>query len=268
VKSENLPRLESLGDDLLKTTPWQRWQPFAMPYLYAGAFIVAWQERWFCWSAAFLVLVFSATSTSTHDVLHGSLGLGRKITEISLFFLGAPILESGHAYRLTHLHHHTVFPREDDLEGAAAYMPMWKVLLLGPTFLPRLWLWAYRKTENQPGQRRWLIFEALLPFAGLAVGLLLLPTVPGVLAYVLAVLLSSWFYPLFAVHLPHRGFGNQCWNQAWTLRGRLIPRLFRPLAFHLEHHLYPRVPSHNLAKLAERLEPSLRERNVRQIHVP
>jgi beta-carotene hydroxylase len=96
----------------------------------------------------------------------------------------------------------------------------------------------------------------------------MLPVSPAVFAYAVAVIVSSWFYPLFAVHLPHRHFGEDRISHAWTLRGQLIPRLFLPLAFHLEHHLYPMVPSHNLPLLAKRLEPYLRSRGVRLLHVP
>ena len=161
-----------------------------------------------------------------------------------------------------------MFPSDEDIEGQAAHMPMWQVLISGPAFLPRLWLWAFQKSARLRAQRRWLLIELLLPVEAIALGLALLRWESGLLAYGVAVLISSWFYPLFAVHLPHLGFGERRVNQAWTLRGRLIPRLFRPLAFHLEHHLYPAVPSHNLPVLAQRLELYLGEQAIRLIHVP
>jgi len=266
--NDGLPRLEALGSDLLATNRWQKVQPLVMPYAWATLFMLAWHLGFRFVSFGCLILVFSATSTSTHDVVHGSLDLDRKWTERLLFLLGAPILESGHAYRATHLEHHRIFPSHEDLEGEAAHLPVWRVLLEGPTFLPRIWLWAWRKANHHPIQRRWLLAEPLLPICGLGIGWLLLPLTSAVIAYVVAVLISSWFYPLFAVHLPHRHFGEDRISHAWTLRGRLIPRLFLPLAFHLEHHLYPMVPSHNLPLLAERLEPYLRTRGVRLLHVP
>ncbi len=267
-RREGLPSIQTLGLDLLITNRFQRWQPIAMPAIWAACFMLAWHWGFFVLSFASLVLAFSASSTSTHDVLHGSLGLKRIQTEWLLFMLGAPILESGHAYRLTHLEHHRSFPSDDDIEGEAAHMPVWRVLLAGPTFLPRLWIWAWRKSHGLPRQRRWLVIEALLPVFGLVAGRLALPWTSSILAYVVTVMISSCFYPLFAVHLPHRHFEDSRLKQAWTLRGRLIPRLFRPLAFHLEHHLYPMVPSHNLPLLAERLEPYLLSQGVRLLHMP
>lgn len=134
----------------------------------------------------------------------------------------------------------------------------------GPAFLPRLWLWAWRRTGRHPDQRRWLLIEACLPLLGFALGALS----PNVMAYTVTVLLSSWFYPLFAVWLPHRHFEEEPARQSRTFRGWLMPRLFLPLAYHLEHHLYPMVPSHNLPELARRLEPTLRERGAEIVRVP
>lgn len=48
-------------------------------------------------------------------------------------------------------------------------------------------------------------------------------------------------------------------TQTRTLRGTLVPALFMELIYHLEHHLYPQVPSHRLATLAGRLDPFLAE---------
>ena len=265
---EGLPRIGELGEDLLASTAWQRWQPALMPLLWAIGFMVAWHFHIYWVTALCLVMAFSASSTSTHDVVHGSLGIARRETEWLLFFLGAAILESGHAYRFTHLEHHRIFPSHEDLEGEAAHMPVWRVLLEGPTFLPRIWFWAWGKASRKPTQRRWLLVEAALPMAFLLMAWLVLPWSSAPMAYWVAAIVASWFYPLFAVHLPHRHFGESRLSHAWTLRGRLIPRLFLPLAYHLEHHLYPMVPSHNLPRLAERLEPHLRERGVRLLHVP
>lgn len=105
-----MPSVHEIEADLRRTSFWQRWVPFAMPWLWAAGFVALWPTAWRWGCVPCLVLVFSACSTSTHDVVHGSVGLNRRTTEWLLFLLGAPILESGHAYRLTHLEHHRIFP--------------------------------------------------------------------------------------------------------------------------------------------------------------
>jgi beta-carotene hydroxylase len=57
-------------------------------------------------------------------------------------------------------------------------------------------------------------------------------------------------------------------TQARTVRGRLVPALFLELTYHLEHHLYPQVPSHHLPELARRLDPVFRSAGVRPLAVP
>jgi len=57
-------------------------------------------------------------------------------------------------------------------------------------------------------------------------------------------------------------------TQTHTLRGRIIPAIFLELTYHLEQHLYPQVPSHNLRELARRLDPFLVEAGVTPVAVP
>jgi phytoene dehydrogenase-like protein len=75
--------------------------------------------------------------------------------------------------------------------------------------------------------------------------------------------LARWVYPLLTVYLPHHAYGDTPLTQTRTLRGRVLPALFLELTYHLEHHLYPQVPSHHLAELARRLDPYLTAAGVR-----
>jgi beta-carotene hydroxylase len=263
-----LPRLDALGADLLVTTRWQCWLACARPVVGVLAYVVAALLGWW-WTTPFIVfLIFVAIVTVTHDVVHGSLGLTPRQTEWALFFFGAILLESGHAYRTTHLQHHRVFPGPDDPEGDPARMSFWRAVLHGPLFLPRLWWWAYRRNRGRPGQRRWLLLEAAWALAVPVAGLLLWRWTPLVLVYAVLAMVGSWVYPLLTVHLPHHDYGDTPLTQTGTLRGRVIPALFLELTYHLEHHLYPGVPSHHLAELSRRLEPTFRAAGVRPRRVP
>ena len=122
--------------------------------------------------------------------------------------------------------------------------------------------------DDRPGQRLWLLAEALWAVTVAGAGLLLWPWTPAVLVYVLLVVVGSWVYPLLTVHLPHHGYGDHPLTQTGSLRGRIIPALFLELTYHLEHHLYPAVPSHYLAELSRRLEPFFRQAGVQPRRVP
>ncbi len=263
-----LPSLEDLGTDLLATTPRQRLWALARPFLGLLAYCVVIRLGGWYVAPILVFLIFVAVVTVTHDIVHRCLGLGQRQTDWALFVMGAFLLESGHAYRATHQQHHRLFPQDDDPEGEPAKHCFWRAILAGPTFLPKLWWWAYRRAQNDPLQRRWLLAEAAFSLIAAAVALVLRQTMPALLFYVALVIVGSWVYPVLTVHLPHRHYGDTPLTQTHTLRGRFIPALFLELTYHLEHHLYPQVPSHNLALLSHRLDPFLEAAGVRPWHVP
>jgi fatty acid desaturase len=257
------PKPPALGADLTVTTRRQRIVALARPYLgVVGFAAVAWRGWW--WLAPVVMFgIFVAVVTVTHDVVHRTLGLGRRPTEWALFLLGAVLLESGHAYRITHTQHHRLFPSDEDPEGYPANLSFLGAVLYGPVFLVRLWWWAFGRSRGDRRQRAWLLAEACLPFGALAAGVLLWPVAPGVLAYAVMAVVGSWVYPLLTVYLPHHDYGDTPLTQTRTMRGRVIPAIFLELTYHLEHHLYPQVPSHHLAELARRLDPFLTASGVR-----
>jgi beta-carotene hydroxylase len=247
-----LPTLDELGRDLLTTTPRQRQVALMRPFVGLALCIMAAALGLWALTPVIVFLIFVAVVTVTHDVVHGCLGLSRRQTDLTLLAMGAVLMESGHAYRATHRQHHTHFPADDDPEGYPAKIGLIGAILYGPFFLVRLWVWALRR---RPDQRGWLMVEAAIPFGVLVAGVLLLPLTPAVLWYWVMAQVGSWVYPLLTVYLPHKDYGDTPLTQTHTLRGHIIPVLFLELTYHLEHHLYPQVPSHHLAELARRLDP-------------
>ncbi len=262
------PRLTSLGRDLLRTTRKQQALALLRPFLGVTAFAGA-MHYGLWWLAPLIVFaIFVAIITVTHDVVHNALGLGPRATDLALFALGAVLLESGHAYRATHRQHHRVFPGPDDPEGDPARLTLPAAVLASPLFLPRLWCWALHRSRNRRGEQLWLLAEAAFALGFLAGSILLLPLTRAPLLYAVLVIVGSWTYPVLTVHLPHRHYGDTPLTQTHTLRGRIVPALFLELTYHLEHHLYPQVPSHNLPELARRLDPFFEAAGVKPIRVP
>jgi beta-carotene hydroxylase len=257
------PALDDLGTDLLTTRRGQRRLALARPAIGVAAYVLA-AALGFWWLTPLIMFgIFVAVVTVTHDVVHRSIGLGPRAGECALFLCGLVLLESGHAYRATHLQHHRTFPSADDPEGYPAHLRLVGAACYGPVFLVRLWWWAYRRADRGP-QRRWLLTEAAAPALVIAAGVALLPVTPLLLLWYAAMaVVGSWVYPLLTVYLPHHDFGDTPLTQTRTLRGRVIPAVFLELTYHLEHHLYPQVPSHQLAELGRRLDPFLAASGVR-----
>lgn len=261
-----MPTLPELGDDLLITTAWQRRRALLRPYLGVLAFgLAAWAGWW--WLTPVIVFgVFVAVVTVTHDVVHRTLGLSEKRSDWWLFLLGLVLLESGHAYRMTHRQHHRLFPSPEDPEGYPANLSFIGAVCYGPVFLVRLWVWSFARADRRG--RAWLVVEAAAPILAVTGGIVVWPVAPGLLVYAVMAIVGSWVYPLLTVYLPHHDYGDEPLRQTRTLRGRVIPAIFLELTYHLEHHLYPQVPSHNLAELARRLDPYLASAGVRPVRVP
>lgn len=262
---EPLPTLATLGVDLLTTSPRQRRWALLRPFVGVFAFAAVVRFDWWLLTPLVMFLIFVAVVTATHDIVHNALGLGKRATDVALFALGAVLLESGHAYRLTHLQHHRVFPGPDDPEGEPAKASFLRAVLAGPLFLPRLWRWALRRSRG--AERVWLIAEATWFLLAVLAAVASWPSAPGFSLYVFLAMVGSWVYPLLTVHLPHHDYGDTPLTQTRTLRGVVIPKLFLELTYHLEHHLYPQVPSHHLPELSRRLEPVFRAAGVDPVRV-
>lgn len=260
----DLPTLAELGHDLLTTTPFQCFISLIRPFICVGLYTLFATLGWWPLAVLALMLLFITIVASAHDLVHQTLGLPRWLNGIMLALIGMLVLESGHAYRVTHLQHHRRFPHDDDPEGDPARMSFWRSILEGPIFLFRLWLWAWR---HAPEERGWLLLEAGWFVGFILAGLSLWPQSPTLLIYAGLVIAGSWVYPLSTVHLPHNVNGENVLLQTYTLRGHIIPKLFLELTYHLEHHLYPAVPSHHYAELARRLEPYLQRAGVEPVRV-
>jgi fatty acid desaturase len=263
----NRPTLAELGADLLVTTRRQRLSALCRPYAGLLLFAAAVWLRWWWLTPVIVFGVFVAVVTVTHDVVHRTIGLSARATDWALLAMGLVLLESGHAYQATHTQHHRLFPHPDDPEGRPAELTLVGALCDGPVFLIRLWRWSYRRARGRGRARGLLLAEAAAPIAVLCGGILAWPYTPGVLVYAVMVIVGSWVYPLLTVYLPHHGYGNTPLTQTRTLRGRVIPAIFLELTYHLEHHLYPQVPSHHLPELARRLETYFAANGVRPVHV-
>jgi fatty acid desaturase len=266
--TETMPSLGDIGGDLLATSRRRRRVALVRPYTGVLIFVLVAYLRWWWFTPLVMFAIFVMVVTVTHDVVHRSIGLDRRRTDLALFFMGLVLLESGHAYRITHLQHHRLFPSDDDPEGYPANLSFAGAVVYGPVFLARLWLWSFRRSGDDVRTRRWLVAEGAMPFLVLGAGILLASRAPGMLAYAIMAIVGSWVYPLLTVYLPHHRYGESPLTQTRTLRGRIIPAIFLELTYHLEHQLYPQVPSHRLPELARRLDPYLRRAGVRPVKVP
>ncbi|MFN8041499.1 MAG: fatty acid desaturase [Acidimicrobiales bacterium] len=249
-----LPRLADLGADLLHVSRCQQAVVLLRPVVLIGAYAAAARAGWWHLALVLLVAVFPAMVAAIHDLLHRSLGLGPRANRWWLSVLGILVLQSGHAIQATHAAHHRRFPAADDPEAYVSRMSIPRAILEGPVYPVRLWAWA----RCQPTSPRRRILGETAGHVVLGVGCLVaIPISPIPFVYAAAMCLACSLFPAVSVNLLHREGAPDELAGTRTVHGVVLPLVTLGSGYHLEHHLYPRVPSPHYGRLARRLRPVL-----------
>ena len=258
-----LPPLADLGTDLLRITPAQRWTTLAVPFASVAAYAAFARAHWWPPAVACLMyLSFATYGSISHDLVHRTLGVPRRVNECFLTAVELLAFRSGHAYRLVHLHHHARFPHDDDLEGAAAKMSFWRTVGEGILFQPKVMVWAIAKH----GRTHRLVVIEIVAATVLLVGCFAVwpwTSIPAV--YAALMVAGGWAIPLATSYIPHNADGRSALTQTKLFRGRVASVIALEHLYHLEHHLYPMVPHHNWPTLAKRLDPYFRDAGLTPI---
>ncbi|MFL5330352.1 MAG: fatty acid desaturase family protein [Gemmataceae bacterium] len=259
----DLPTLAELGPDLTRISPMQKCVTIALPFLAVAAYGLF--AALGCWPLAIGcigVFAFVSYGSTSHDLVHNNLGLSRRLNQALLSVIELLGLRSGHAYRLAHLHHHRAFPNDDDVEAAAARASLLGALLDGTTRQFRIWLWALQRSGPD---RLAILAEGLGCVAIAGAAIISWAITPAPLVWVILVVLGSWTFPLLTVYLPHDAAGPDELHRSLRFRGKVTDFIFRSHFYHLEHHLYPKVPHHHWRELAERLDPFLDRAGIKPV---
>lgn len=247
------PVLSDLGTDLLQLTKWQVARTISLPFIaFLTYFLLAFYGYWILAFFSLVIMSFVTYGSTSHDLVHRNLGLNRQTNDILLSIIEAISLRSGHAYQLVHLHHHARYPHEDDIEAEASKMSLIRAILEGFVFQFRIYAWALK---NPRGRKNWIIAEGIIVFLIILGSIIVLPItfIPGV--YVSLMIAGSWIIPLVTSYVPHTPKASDPVHQTRLFRGIVFRLIAFDHLYHLEHHLYPKVPHQNWPLLAQRLDP-------------
>ena len=166
-----------------------------------------------------------------------------------MFGLSLLMMNSMHVVQVTHLHHHKHCLNEYDVEGHCAKMPFYEAILYGPLFTIYMHKNAWKLGSQY--QRKWIALEVtgeiiFLIFA-LTSGILILEI------FVLLMLLANCLTGFFCVWLVHYGCDG-IKKVSRTMRSSIVNKITMNMLLHVEHHLFPQVPTYNLGKLAQRID--------------
>jgi beta-carotene hydroxylase len=259
----DLPPADEVAADLIRITPLRRIWSLTLPFVWFALYFVFASLGW--WPAAVACLVclsFISYGSISHDLVHGNLGLSRRVNDFFLSLIELLCLRSGRAYRLAHLHHHAIYPDADDIEGAAADMPLWRTIVEGVIFQPKIWLWAVQqRTREGPT----ILAEGCACLLLIAASIALWPITPVFFVYVVLMIMGSWIIPLITSYIPHEPHAASPLLQTRLFRGRVASIIAVEHLYHLEHHLYPSVPHHHWPALAKRLDPFFARAGVKPV---
>ena len=218
-----------------------------LPFLLAARTAFAFDVPLVPWLAS--AYFFLAGLRVVHDAFHDNLALPRPASHALLGALSAVMLGSMHAVRITHLQHHRDCLGPDDVEGQTARRSALGAIGAGLAFPFRLHHAAWRRAS---GADRLFIAGELLLTAALLV-LAAAQVSAQVTHHVVLMVIAQALTGFFAVWTVHHDVDEER-QVARTLRHRVKSALALGMFFHLEHHLFPRVPTCHLPQLAERLD--------------
>lgn len=219
-----------------------------LPWLAASLFAAA-RGIWpLAWVGSFML--FLTGLRLVHNAYHYAVGLPRPATEWVMFAMSLVMQCSMHAVKVNHLRHHRYCMSDEDVEAMSVRLSGWQAILIGPWFPLRLHAKALE--VGTTAERRWIAAELLAN----AIWLLLVFGVWNVAAlqyHVVAMLIGECLTAFFAVWTVHHGCEDGA-PIARSLRRPWMSRLAYGMFFHLEHHLFPRVPTCHLEMLAHRID--------------
>jgi fatty acid desaturase len=164
------------------------------------------------------------------------------------------MLASMHAVQVTHLHHHRHCLDDEDSEGATSKLSWWRAVLLGPLFIIRLHVSAWRLAGRR--KQAWVAAELVAIILILAWVCCVADSV-ALRWHAFAMATGECLTGFFAVWTVHHGCGPH--EPGRTQRGRWLNLLSYSMFFHAEHHLFPAVPTAHLPELARRLDAAAPE---------
>lgn len=230
----------------------------SIPWLIASLYLA--QHKHIIAGLACSFMFFLTGLRQVHNAFHYSLGITREMTELVMFVLSGLMLGSMHAIQINHLRHHRYCMSEEDIEASCAKLPALKAILIGPLFPIRLHIKAIEVGNIR--QIIWIIFELFLSL--LIVIYAYITPIFWIKFHISAMLIGQCLTSFFAVWTVH----HHCQEHrliARTIRNRLKAVLTYNMFYHVEHHLFPSVPTCRLHILASRVDKIAPEQCIKKV---
>ena len=214
----------------------------------------------FYWLALpFSAFFFLTALRQAHNGFHKTLGTQKFLTWLSLYLNSLLMMVSFHAVKFNHLRHHKYCLEDEDHEGRPANMSWYGAILYGPVHF-----FMFHKITFQKASRYYVrnMFLELFSIVAL-VAVVLFFNISFLLYHIIAMTVGQFMVAFFAVWAVHHD-AHEIPEYARTQRGGWKNALTFNMFYHLEHHLFPAVPTIKLPELARRIDEALPEIEKKQ----
>ena len=207
----------------------------------------------------FSFLFFLTGLRQVHNGFHYTLGTSRSLTGVTLYINSLLMVTAMNAIKYNHLRHHKYCLQEEDVEGNCAKMKPLRALLYGPVFIFRLHAAALASSNPAIRKAVWSELLSILVFAGIV----FLLRIRFLEYHIIAMAIGELFTAFFAVWTVHHDCDEEVF--ARTLSNRWKNRLTYNMFYHLEHHLFPSVPTIRLPELSDRIREKLPDLKMKEV---
>lgn len=229
-----------------------------LPWL-IGSLLFAWLKIY--WLAVPCSIFFFLTGLrQVHNGFHNSLGTSSFLTELVLYINSVFMMVSIHAVKYNHLRHHKYEMSEKDYEAKSAKMSALGAILYGPVHI-----FMIHKVTFSDANRKYkkaVIYELIL--IGLFTALAFWSGLNFLIYHVIIMILGEFLTAFFAVWTVHHDTSDDP-HLPRTQRTKWKNKLTYNMFYHLEHHLFPAVPTIKLPELARRIDeefPDLKKKST------
>jgi fatty acid desaturase len=207
---------------------------------------------YYVWALPFSAFFFLTGLRQVHNGFHNSLGTNKFLTWFSLYANSVLMMASIHAVKFNHIRHHQYCLSDEDYEGKSAKMTWYGAILYGPVHM-----FLIHKITLQLGNAKYRrnVIAELLSIA-VFTGLVFYFNVSFLIYHIIIMVIGEFLMAFFAVWTVHHDTHENP-EFARTQRGSWKNKLTFSMFYHLEHHLFPAVPTIKLPELAKRIDEAL-----------
>jgi len=209
---------------------------------------------YYLFALPFSAFFFLTALRQVHNGFHNSLGTNKFLTWLSLFLNSILMVVSIHAVKFNHIRHHKYCLTEEDYEGKSAGMSWYGAILYGPVHI-----FLIHKVTLQLGNKKYRK-NVILELAAIAlfVSLAFYFNIHFLIYHIIVMVIGEFLMAFFAVWTVHHHTEDSP-EFARTQRGGWKNKITFSMFYHLEHHLFPAVPTIKLPELAKRIDEAIPE---------